>query len=98
MRVVGVDLVSMGIHQSMRRARVDLERRVLDELSFKSSVKSVSENALMQSIAPFIPHCIPCNQKASRIPCVALFSARLAPKNGALRSLKNCDRSCIDIM
>src|SRR5262245_33957770 len=45
----------------------------------RSSVQSVSENALMQSITALKPACIPCSQNASRRPCDTGASGRLAP-------------------
>jgi len=49
---------------------------------FKSSVKSVSENALMQSSVFLCPAIIPCIQNASIIPCDTFAPGRLNPKNG----------------
>ena len=46
---------------------------------FRSSVKSVSENALMQSRAFLWPAIMPCSQNLSRTPCETVAPARLAP-------------------
>src|SRR5947199_5721114 len=45
----------------------------------RSSVKSVSENALMQSMTPLKPASIPWSQNESRRPCETLAPGRLAP-------------------
>src|SRR5216684_918987 len=46
---------------------------------FRSSVRSVSENALMQSCAPLRPTCIDHAQKASLTPCDTFDPGRFAP-------------------
>ena len=46
---------------------------------FRSSVKSVSENALMQSYDALEPASIPCSQNESRRPCETFAPGRLAP-------------------
>ena len=66
---------------------VDDQRRDVDLL--RSSVRSVSEKTLMQSYTPLKPACMPSSQNVSRTPCDTVAPARLAPKNGALKSLKN---------
>jgi hypothetical protein len=50
----------------------------------RSSVKSVSENALMQSNVFLWPACIPWSQNESITPFETLAPGRLAPKNGPL--------------
>ena len=56
---------------------MDDQRRDVELL--RSSVKSVSENALMQSMTPGNPACIPCSQNQSRRPCETFEPGRLAP-------------------
>ena len=52
--------------------------RVGTSIFFRSSVKSVSENALMQSYPALSPHML-CSQNESRKPCETLLPGRLAP-------------------
>ena len=47
-------------------------------------MKSVSENALMQSNVFLWPACIPCNQNQSIMPCETFAPGRLKPKKGLL--------------
>src|SRR5665648_37038 len=54
----------------------------------RSSVKSVSEKALMQSKVFLAPACIPWSQNESIMPSETLEPGRLAPKNGPLAILQ----------
>src|SRR5574341_2337132 len=61
---------------------------------FRSSVKSVSENALMQSYAFLWPDIMPCSHHELMSPWETLAPGRLKPKKGPLAtSRKNCERS-----
>ena len=48
-------------------------------MGFRSSVRSVSENAVMQSSAPLIPTVMLCSQNSSLLPWDTVEPSRLAP-------------------
>ena len=61
-------------------------RKIGTSSALRSSVKSVSENALTQSYAAARFTSIPWRQKSSRAPCDTFDPSRFAPKNGSERS------------
>src|SRR5205085_4844635 len=63
--------------------------KVGTSIFFKSSVKSVSEKALMQSMTPLKPACIPCIQNESRSPCDTFAPGRLAGFKGVIEDRKS---------
>ena len=62
-------------------------RKIGTSRAFRSSVKSVSENALTQSYAAARFTSIPWRQKSSRAPCETFEPSRFAPKNGTRQVL-----------